>query len=218
MKFVHFPSTHFVPRPEWETLLMIWGRKTWVTFISKICFKPTFRQTTVVVIQAVYLFIFQLRILSTDRGGILLWKRSQIFPSAHLWLQVMWSRNPTSDKEKFSTRGKWNGLWRRAWIHLGEFIQESVFMLIERRFWTRNHAKTPKSDIGGAAGLALGMSLATFFGALEYLIYRSIASSDSAMIFPFRTFNMTVRFCRNNWKRISRLLFNPKVIVTETQM
>ena len=28
------------------------------------------------------------------------------------------------------------------------------------------------SDIGGAAGLALGMSLATFFGALEYLIYR----------------------------------------------
>lgn len=28
------------------------------------------------------------------------------------------------------------------------------------------------SDIGGAAGLALGMSLATFFGALEYLLYR----------------------------------------------
>ena len=28
------------------------------------------------------------------------------------------------------------------------------------------------SDIGGAAGLALGMSLATFFGALEYFIYR----------------------------------------------
>ena len=28
------------------------------------------------------------------------------------------------------------------------------------------------SDVGGAAGLALGMSLATFFGALEYLIYR----------------------------------------------
>ena len=31
------------------------------------------------------------------------------------------------------------------------------------------------SDIGGAAGLALGMSLATFFGALEYLIYRYIS-------------------------------------------
>ena len=28
------------------------------------------------------------------------------------------------------------------------------------------------SDVGGAAGLALGMSLATFFGALEYLMYR----------------------------------------------
>ena len=28
------------------------------------------------------------------------------------------------------------------------------------------------SDIGGAAGLALGMSLATFFGAIEYLLYR----------------------------------------------
>ena len=30
------------------------------------------------------------------------------------------------------------------------------------------------SDIGGAAGLALGMSLATFFGALEYFIYRLV--------------------------------------------
>ena len=28
------------------------------------------------------------------------------------------------------------------------------------------------SDVGGAAGLGLGMSLATFFGALEYFIYR----------------------------------------------
>ena len=34
------------------------------------------------------------------------------------------------------------------------------------------------SDIGGAAGLALGMSLATFFGALEYLIYRLFLDSN----------------------------------------
>ena len=54
------------------------------------------------------------------------------------------------------------------------------------------------SDIGGAAGLALGMSLATFFGALEYLIYRM--------------FNLTVRFCRRNWKHLSNHCCKPKEI------
>ena len=42
-------------------------------------------------------------------------------------------------------------------------------------FFTKGFEKSYEnahSDIGGAAGLALGMSLATFFGALEYLIYR----------------------------------------------
>ena len=50
------------------------------------------------------------------------------------------------------------------------------------------------SDVGGAAGLALGMSLATFFGALEYLMYRL-------------DFTNTIKFYQNNIQNIQLVHF-----------
>ena len=61
------------------------------------------------------------------------------------------------------------------------------------------------SDVGGAAGLALGMSLATFFSALEYLIYRLV--------------NLIVKVLKIKIRFFADLLkIHSKVIITETQL
>jgi hypothetical protein len=79
------------------------------------------------------------------------------------------------------------------------------------------------SDIGGAAGLALGMSLATFFGALEYLLYRLLCAIYAYLRqFTNRLVNITVTLAKRQFDAINQCslvsYIRGRVIITETQM
>ena len=79
------------------------------------------------------------------------------------------------------------------------------------------------SDIGGAAGLALGVSLATFFGALEYLLYR-FGSLYTCLFTKVtnRLVNITVSLVKRQIDAFNRCSLigyvRGRVVITETQM